>query len=309
MVDKADFIWFDGELVPWDSANVHVLTHTLHYGLGAFEGIRCYQRADGRSAIFRLQDHIERLVHSCRIVTLTSRYSVAELVDACVETVRANKLESCYLRPLIFVGDGAMGLYAIDNPIRTAIITWKWGAYLGDEGLNNGIRAQVSSLQRAGVNSSFARGKLIGQYIISIMAKREAVRSGYHEAILLGPQGYVAEASGENIFMVKGNRVYTPSLSSPILAGITRDTSLTLLREMGFEVMEHSFTRDDMYIADEIFFTGTAAEVTPVREIDTRVIGEGRPGPVTKALQERYFDVVRGSAEDHPEWLTFVDGM
>ena len=309
MVDKADFIWFDGELVPWDSANVHVLTHTLHYGLGAFEGIRCYQRADGRSAIFRLQDHIERLIHSCRIVTLTSRYSVAELVDACVETVRANKLESCYLRPLIFVGDGAMGLYAIDNPIRTAIITWKWGAYLGDEGLNNGIRAQVSSLQRAGVNSSFARGKLIGQYIISIMAKREAVRSGYHEAILLGPQGYVAEASGENIFMVKGNRVYTPSLSSPILAGITRDTSLTLLREMGFEVMEHSFTRDDMYIADEIFFTGTAAEVTPVREIDTRVIGEGRPGPVTKALQERYFDVVRGSAEDHPEWLTFVDGM
>jgi branched-chain amino acid aminotransferase len=309
MVDKAEFIWFDGKLVPWDEAQVHVLTHTLHYGLGAFEGIRCYERADGRPAIFRLRDHIERLIQSCKIVTLTSRFSVEELIEACVETVRANKLGACYLRPLIFVGDGAMGLYAIDNPVRTAVVTWKWGAYLGDEGLNNGIRAQVSSLQRAGVNSSFARGKLIGQYIVSILAKRQAVRSGYHEAILLDPQGYVAEASGENIFMVQGNRVYTPSLSSPILAGITRDTSLILLREMGFEVMEQSFTRDDMYIADEVFFTGTAAEVTPVREIDTRVIGDGRPGPVTKQLQDRYFDVVRGSAQDHPEWLTYVDGM
>lgn len=309
MVEKAEFIWFDGELVPWDEANVHVLTHTLHYGLGAFEGIRCYERADGRPAIFRLREHIERLIQSCKIVTLKSRFSVDELVEACLETVRANNLGSCYLRPLIFVGDGAMGLYAIDNPVRTAVITWKWGAYLGDEGLNNGIRAQVSSLQRAGVNSSFARGKLIGQYIVSILAKREAVRAGYHEAILLDPQGYVAEASGENIFMVKGSRVYTPPLSSPILAGITRDTSLTLLRELGFDVVEQTFTRDDMYIADEIFFTGTAAEVTPVRDVDNRIVGTGRPGPVTKQLQERYFDVVRGSAEDHPEWLTYVDGM
>ena len=309
MVEKAQFIWFDGELIPWDEANVHVMTHTLHYGLGAFEGIRCYQRADGRSAIFRLREHMERLNQSCRIVTLTPAYSVDEMMQACVETVRANHLGSCYLRPLVFIGDGAMGLYAIDNPIRTAVIAWRWGSYLGDEGIENGIRAQVSSYQRANVNSSFARGKLIGQYITSIMAKRSAIQHGYHEAILLDSLGYVAEASGENVFMVKNGRVYTPPLSSPILAGITRDTAITLIRELGYEVVEQSFTRDDMYIADELIFTGTAAEVTPVREVDGRIVGSGRPGPVTQALQERYFDLVRGSATDHPEWLTFVDGV
>lgn len=307
MVEKSEFIWFDGELVPWDQAQVHVLTHTLHYGVGAFEGIRCYQRADGRSAIFRLEEHIERLIHSCRIVTLESRFTQEELVQACIETVRANKLTSCYLRPLIFVGDGAMGLYAIDNPVRTTVIAWKWGSYLGDEGLNNGISAKVASFARPGVNSMMSRGKLVGQYINSIMAKREAVRAGYHEAILLDPSGFVAEASGENIFMVRGGRIYTPPLGSPILAGITRDTCITLLEGLGYKVTEQRFTRDDMYIADEIFFTGTAAEVTPVRAVDDRVVGTGKPGPITKALQARYFDVVRGGATDCDQWLTFVD--
>jgi branched-chain amino acid aminotransferase len=234
---------------------------------------------------------------------------VDEIVAACVETVRANQLDACYMRPIVFVGDGAMGLYAIDNPSRTAVITWRWGSYLGDEGIENGIRAQVSSYQRGSVNSSFARGKLVGQYINSIMAKRAAVQDGYHEAILLDSNGFVAEASGENIFMVKDGTIFTPPLASPILAGITRDTAIVLLREMGEEVVEQTFTRDDMYIADEVFFTGTAAEIAPVREIDRRTIGTGRPGRVTRAVQERYFDVVRGTAEDHYEWLTFVDGM
>ncbi len=304
---KSEHIWLDGKLIPWDEANVHVLTHTLHYGLGAFEGIRCYQRADGRSAVFRLDAHVERLLQSAHIVTLEVPYDRETLVNACLETIRANGLAGCYIRPLVFVGDGAMGLYAIDNPVRTAIITWKWGSYLGDEGLQNGIRAKVSSFIRPGVNSMMVRGKLIGQYINSILAKREVVKVGYQEAILLDSQGYVAEASGENIFLVRDNVVFTPPRSSPILAGITRDTSISLLREMNYQVVEQTFTRDDMYIADEIFFTGTAAEVTPVREIDDRKIGTGRPGPVTKALQELYFDIVRGSDTEHDHWLTFVE--
>ncbi len=306
-VKQSEFIWFDGKLVPWADAQVHVLTHTLHYGLGAFEGIRCYKRDNGRSAIFRLSDHIHRLLQSCHIVTLKSAFSQEELEQACKDSVTANKLESCYLRPLIFVGDGAMGLYAIDNPVRTTVITWEWGSYLGDEGLNNGICAAVSSFARPAVNSMMVRGKLSGQYISSIMAKREAVKNGYHEAILLDDRGYVAEASGENIFMVTGGKVYTPPLSSPILAGITRDTTITLLKDLGYEIVERTFTRDDMYIADEIFFTGTAAEVTPVREIDDRVIGTGKPGPVTKAIQKLYFDVVRGSSTDYDHWLTYIN--
>ncbi len=306
MVAKSKYIWLDGKLVDWDDANVHVLTHTLHYGTGAFEGIRCYKRADGRSAVFRLREHIERLLESCHIVCMEPEFDVDALVNACVETIQANGLESCYIRPLAFLGDGAMGVYA-SNPTRIAIITWKWGSYLGDEGLKNGIRAKVSSFSRAGVNGSMVRGKLSGQYIISTLAKREAITNGYHEAILLDDRGYVAEASGENIFMVKRGVVYTSPLSSPILAGITRDTIMTLLKETGLEVVERTFTRDELYIADEIFMTGTAAAVTPVREIDDRVIGTGKPGPVTAEIQARYFDVVRGSAEPDPSWLTYVN--
>jgi branched-chain amino acid aminotransferase len=246
-------------------------------------------------------------VQSCRIVTLEPSFSQAELERACVETVRANGLKSCYLRPLIFIGDGAMGLYAIDNPTHTTIVAWEWGSYLGDDGLNNGITAKVASFARAGVNSMMSRGKLVGQYINSIMAKREVVRAGYQEAILLDPQGYVAEASGENIFIAHEGRVYTPPLGSPILAGITRDTTLALLKEQGVEVVEQRFTRDDLYIADEIFFTGTAAEITPVRAVDDRRIGDGKPGPITKAIQARYFDIVRGAAQDHNDWLAHVE--
>jgi len=302
---KATYIWLDGELVPWDDANIHVMTHTLHYGLGAFEGIRCYKRADGRSAVFRLDGHMKRLLESCKIVTLKSPYNRQQLIDATVETIRANELGSCYIRPLVFVGHGAMGLYAIDNPTRVMIAAWEWGAYLGDEALNHGIRAKVSSYTRPGVNAFMARGKIVGQYVNSILAKREAVKSGYHEAILLDGNGYVTEASGENIFAVRNGKVTTTPLGASILAGITRDTSITLLRELGYEVIEGRMTRDDLYVADEVFFTGTAAEVTPVREIDDREIGE--PGPICKALQARYFDIVRGSAADHHEWLTWID--
>ncbi len=304
MVEKSKYIWMGGKLVPWDDAQVHMMTHSLHYGLGAFEGIRCYKRQDGQSAIFRLHDHIQRLIDSCRIVTITPRFSKEELIQACVDVVRENDLEACYLRPLVFVGDGEMGLYAIDNPTRTAIIAWQWGSYLGDEGLKNGIRAKVSSFTRSGVNSAMVRGKLIGQYINSILAKREAVRAGYHEAIMLDDRGYVSEASGENIFMVKNGVVYTPPLTSPILAGITRDSVLHILGDMGATFVERTFTRDDMYIADEIFFTGTAAEVTPVREVDDRIVGAGVPGAITREVQARYFDIVKGSSEAYPHWLT-----
>lgn len=307
MVKKAEFVWIDGKLVPWDDAQLPILTHTLHYGLGAFEGVRCYQRADGRSAIFRLDAHIKRLMRSCHIATLNPPFSQVEIEQACLKLVAANKLRSCYLRPVVFIGDGAMGLYAIDNPVRVAVIAWEWGSYLGDDGIDNGIRAKVSSFMRANPNSGMARGKLMGQYINSILAKREVMKAGYQEAILLDAHGLVTEASGENIFMVRDGAVFTPPLDSAILAGITRDSVITVLREAGYTVHERTFTRDDMYIADEIFFTGTAAEITPVREVDDRKIGDGRPGPITRFVQNRYFDIVRGAAQDHNDWLAHVE--
>ena len=307
MVDKVEKIWLDGKLVPWDEANVHILTHTLHYGLGAFEGIRCYEQPDGRGAIFRLREHVQRLFHSAHIVTIpVTRWSVDDVVEACIETVRVNRLTECYVRPLVFMGDGTMGLAAANNPTRLAIVVWKWGAYLGDEGLQKGIRAKVSSFTRPGVNMLMAKGKVVGHYVNSILAKREALKAGYEEAIMLDAQGYVSEASGENIFLVRGGKVVTPPLGSSILGGITRDTVVTLMRELGIEVTERLIARDEMYIADEVFMVGTAAEVTPVREIDDRTIGEGARGPVTHRVQERYFQVVRGSDSPHPEWLSVV---
>ncbi|MCA9602332.1 MAG: branched-chain amino acid transaminase [Polyangiales bacterium] len=306
MVDKVDKIWMDGKLVPWDEANVHILTHTLHYGLGVFEGIRCYKLTDGKSGIFRLREHIQRLAESAHIVTLTLPYSVDELVDACVETVRANKLDECYLRPLAFMGDGPMGLGATSNPTRVSIITWRWGAYLGEEGLRKGIRAKVSSFSRTGVNSLMAKGKVVGHYVNSILAKREVMKAGYDEAIMLDPQGYVTEASGENIFVVRGDVVATPALGSSILGGITRDTVMRLMRDMGLRLEERTLTRDELYVADEVFMVGTAAEVTPVREIDDRKIGIGERGPVTKRVQDRYFQVVRGTELPDPNWVTRV---
>ena len=303
MVDKGKSIWLDGKLVPWDEAKVHVLTHTLHYGLGVFEGIRCYKTSDNRSAIFKLEEHIKRLFDSAKICSMPMPYSQEEITQACLDTIKDNNHEECYLRPLAFLGDGAMGLGA-KNDTRVAIIVWKWGAYLGDEGLKRGIRAKVSSFSRAGVNSLMAKGKIVGHYVNSILAKREVQTAGYDEAILLDPQGYVCEASGENIFVVRNGKVVTSPLGGSILGGITRDTTIHLLNEMGIEVEERMVARDELYIADEIFMVGTAAEVTPVREVDDRQIGIGSRGPISEKVQSRYFAAVRGDAPK--EWLTYV---
>jgi branched-chain amino acid aminotransferase len=306
---RADKVWMDGRLIKWDDANVHVMTHALHYGLGVFEGIRAYETKDGRLAVFRLREHIRRFLDSAHIILLKIPYTEQELFDACIELLRAQRerfAKGAYLRPIAFMGDGAMGLGAT-NPTRVAITAWDWGAYLGDKGIRDGIRAKVSSYTRMHVNVNMVRGKITGQYVNSILAKREAVLAGYDEAILLDISGFVAEASGENIFCVGRHHVVrTPSLSSPILAGITRDTVIKLLKDMGREVQEVSFTRDALYIAGELFFTGTAAEVTPVREVDNRMVGDGKPGPLTKAVQETYFRVVRGLEPKYHEWLTFV---
>jgi branched-chain amino acid aminotransferase len=306
MVEKLDKIWMDGAFVPWDEAKVHVLTHTLHYGMGAFEGIRCYRRSDGRSAVFRLTEHIERLFDSAKIGDLPLRWSQREVHDACLELIRVNRVDECYLRPLVFLGEGPMGLYGRDNPVHLSIAAWRWGAYLGEEGLARGIRAKVSSYTRSGINSAMTKGKLVGNYVNSIFAKREAMAAGYEEAIMLDAQGYVAEASGENIFMIKRGLLATPEVGGSILAGITRASVIVLCAELGLELEQRPISRDELYIADEVFFTGTAAEVTPVREIDDRTIGEGSRGPITKRVQDRFFQLVRGPELLHAEWLSFV---
>lgn len=306
-IKKVETIWVDGKLVPWDSAQEHVLAHTLHYGLGAFEGIRCYERADGRAAIFRLGEHIERLFQSCHIATIDVPYTREQIERACVEVIAANGLRSAYLRPLVYLGSGALGLGSFEPPTRTVVAAFEWGAYLGDEGLEKGIRCTVSGFRRGSVDAVVSKGKICGQYVTSILAKREALESGFDEAIMLDQNGLVAEGSGENIFLVRGGVVYTPPTSMSILAGITRDSVIELAREMGIEVVEQPFTRDELWTADEIFFTGTAAEVTPVREIDHRRIGAGEPGPVTRRLQARFFDVVKGREGQHDDWLTYVD--
>lgn len=294
----------DGSFVDWADANVHVLTHSLHYGLAAFEGIRCYKGKSG-SAIFRLQEHVDRLFESAHIGMMAIPYERKQVAQAIVETVRVNKLDACYIRPLVYIGYGAMGVYPGDNPIKLAIAAWKWGAYLGEEALANGMRARVSSFTRHHVNVSMTRGKISGYYVNSILAKREAKADGYDEAILLDPEGYVSEGTGENIFIVRKGRIKTTPLTS-ILEGITRNSVIDLAREQGVPVMEERFTRDEMYIADEVFVTGTAAELTPVREIDNRRIGTGKPGPITLALQKRFFAIVRGEDPSHEPWLTRI---
>ncbi|HSN98442.1 MAG TPA: branched-chain amino acid transaminase [Candidatus Nanopelagicales bacterium] len=306
MVDKVKKIWLEGEFVDWDEAKVHVLTHSLHYGLGAFEGIRAYRRADGRTAIFRLREHIDRLLDTCKLVFTTPRFSRAQIMEGCVVLLRENEMDEAYLRPLVYVGEGAMGVFAPDNPIRTMIVAWRWGAYLGKGAIEGGIRAKISSWCRQHIHVGLPRAKMMGQYTNSTLAKREARMAGYDEAILLDTNGQVCEGSGENIFLVKGDRLYTPPLSASILAGVTRDTLLALAREEGIPVSEEPILRDQLYLADEAFFTGTAAEVTPIREVDDRTIGEGAVGPITRRLQQRYFDVVKGSDQTHPEWLTYL---
>ena len=304
MVDKLQKIWLDGELVDWDEAKVHILTHSLHYGLGGFEGIRAYKRTDGKSYVFRLNEHIDRLFDTCKLCLLQPKFTREQIATACTDTLRANGMAEGYLRPLIFVGDGAMGIYAPNNPVRASVICWKWGAYLGEDALKKGIRAKISSFARHHINISLAKGKITGQYTNSVLAKREAKFGGYDEAILLDANGFVSEGSGENIFVVKKGVLHTPDLSCSILEGITRDTILTIAREEGIPVHEGRITRDQLWLADEVFLTGTAAEVTPIREVDDRQIGDGTVGPVTRRLQARFFDIVRGSDTSHPEWLT-----
>lgn len=304
MVQKVSKIWLDGKMINWDEANVHILTHTLHYGLGVFEGIRCYE-GDTKSAIFRLEEHIERLFDSAHILLMKIPFTRAQLMDACKEIFRVNQLKAGYLRPIAFLGDGEMGLHATSNPVRVGIIAWPWGSYLGDEGVKNGIRTKISSFARHNVNAMLTKAKTVGNYVNSILAKREAMMAGYEETIMLDAQGYVAEASGENIFVVRNGRIKTPPITNA-LEGITRDTVIELLKEEGLKVEDALMTRDELYISDEIFLTGTAAEITPVRELDDRMIGTGKPGPITQKVQKIYFDLVRGKSKKHAEWLAVI---
>ena len=298
-------IWLDGRMVNWDDANVHILTHTLHYGLGVFEGIRCYSTDDGRSAVFRLSEHIRRLFESAHINLLRIPYTQEEIIEAVLDCLRVNRLAEGYIRPLVFVGEGAMGLNPADNPIRVAVIVWPWGKYLGEEGMERGIRAKVSTFTRHFVNAKMTKGKTCGDYVNSILAKRESLLDGYDEAIMLDTQGLVSEASGENLFTVRDGVIRTPPLQT-VLDGITRASVIEIARGKGIPVQEATLTRDDLYIADEIFLTGTAAEVTPIREVDNRQIGEGKRGPIAKTLQDGFFDVVAGRDKKHEHWLTYV---
>ncbi len=294
----------DGKLVSWDKANVHILTHTLHYGLGAFEGIRCYNTVKG-PAIFRLDEHVDRLFQTAHIFLIDIPYTREEIRKAIIKTVNANKLKECYIRPLVYIGYGAMGLYPKDNPIRVSIAAWPWGAYLGEEGLEKGIRVRVSSYIRNHVNSSMSRGKVCGYYVNSQLSKKEAIAGGFDEGLLLDTEGYVSEGSGENIFIVRNGMLKTTPLTS-ILEGITRNSILSIAHDLGIETREDRFTRDEIYIADEAFFTGTAAEVTPIRELDNRTIGIGKRGPVTKKLQTAFFDIVKGKDQRYDSWLTYI---
>jgi branched-chain amino acid aminotransferase len=304
MADRDGVIWYDGELVPWRNATTHVLTHTLHFGMGVFEGVRAYNTPQG-TAIFRLQAHTDRLFDSAHIMGMKIPYSKDEINEATRAAVRENNLESAYIRPMVFYGSEAMGLRASGLKVQVIVAAWNWGAYMGDEALQVGIKVRTSSFTRHHVNISMTRAKANGNYINSMLALQEAISGGADEAMLLDPEGYVAEGSGENIFLVKNGVIYTPEVTS-CLNGITRNTILTLAAEHGIEVVEKRITRDEVYIADEAFFTGTAAEVTPIREVDGRQIGAGRRGPVTETLQTAYFDLVTGKTSDHAEWRTLV---
>ncbi len=304
MADRDGVIWYDGELVQWRNATTHVLTHTLHYGMGVFEGVRAYNTPQG-TAIFRLQAHTDRLFDSAHIMGMKIPYSKDEVNEATRAAVRENNLESAYIRPMVFYGSEAMGLRASGLKTHLIVAAWSWGAYMGDEALQVGIKVRTSSFTRHHVNISMTRAKANGNYINSMLALQEAISGGADEALLLDPEGYVAEGSGENIFLVKNGVVYTPEVTS-CLNGITRNTILTLAAEHGLEVVEKRITRDEVYIADEAFFTGTAAEVTPIREVDGRQIGAGRRGPITEKLQTAYFDLVTGKTDAHAEWRTLV---
>jgi branched-chain amino acid aminotransferase len=302
---KVDKIWMDGELVAWDDAKIHVLTHALHYGFGVFEGIRTYATARG-PAVFRLTDHIVRLRNSARMLMIDLPYTVDQLVEAVKETVRANGLDACYVRPIVYTGYGEMGLNPLPCPINTTIAVWPWGTYLGDEGLQRGVRLKVSSWQRHDPNAIPPAAKATGMYINSSLAKIEALKAGYDEAVLLSPQGFVSECTGENLFIVKQGRVVTPPASAGALEGITQSSVMTIARDLGIECEVGNVLRSDLYTADEAFLSGTAAEVVPVRSVDDREIGE--PGPITRKVQEAYFAVVKGEVDRYKEWNEYVDG-
>ena len=304
MADRDGWIWHDGKLKPWREATTHVLTHTLHYGMGVFEGVRAYKTAAG-TAIFRLREHTDRLFRSAHINGMKMPYDKGTLFEAQREVVRANKLEECYLRPIAFYGSEAMGINTAKCSVHVAIAAWPWGAYLGPEALENGIRVKTSSYARHHVNVTMCRAKSVGTYMNSILANQEAHQDGYDEALLLDVDGFVAEGSGENVFIVRNGKLYEPELTSA-LEGITRDAVITLAKEAGIDVIAKRITRDEVYSADEAFFTGTAAEVTPIRSLDNRTIGAGRRGPVTEKLQKMFFDCVSGRAANHREWNTAV---
>jgi branched-chain amino acid aminotransferase len=298
-------IWLDGQLVDWDDAQIHVLSHTLHYGLGVFEGIFSYKTHDDRSAIFRLREHVRRLFDSAHINLLEIPYTSEQLEAASLATLNANGLTEGYIRPLVFLGEGAMGINPANNAVRVAIIAWPWGAYLGEDGMMNGVRAKVSTFSRHHINSKMTNGKTCGDYVNSILAKREALLDGFDEAIMLDTQGLISEATGANIFVVRDGAIRTPQAHT-ILAGITRDTVMQIAAEQGLSLVETTLTRDDLYIADEVFLCGTAAEVTPVRELDHRKIGSGGRGPVTEQIQAGYFDIVQGKNEKFISYLTYL---
>jgi branched-chain amino acid aminotransferase len=304
MIPKTDKIWMDGKLVDWDNANVHVMTHTLHYGLGVFEGIRCYETPKG-PAVFRLDEHVDRLFASAHIFLLEIPYSKEEIKEAILRTIKVNRIKSCYIRPLVYIGYGAMGLYPKENPVRVSIAVWSWGTYLGEKGLEDGIRIKTSSFIRNHVNANMTRGKVCGYYVNSQLAKKEAISCGYDEALLLDTEGYVSEGSGENVFIVRSGVLKTTPLTS-ILEGITRNSIIKIAEDAGIRTAEERFTRDELYIADEAFFTGTAAEVTPIRESDGRIVGEGKPGKITKKLQSIFFQIVKGENRKYNAWLTKV---
>jgi branched-chain amino acid aminotransferase len=296
----------DGKFVPWHDANVHVLTHTLHYGLGVFEGIRCYQIKSKKSAVFRLQEHVNRLFNSAIVLGIKIPFSKKEIHTAILQVVKKNNLAECYIRPIVFLGHNQMGLNPNGVDVRAAIAAWPWGAYLGDDGINNGIRVRISSFTRHHVNITMTRAKACGYYVNSILAKAEAVQDGYDESILLDPQGYVSEGSGENIFLLSKGRLKTPSLSCSNLEGITRDSVFDIAKHLKIEIEEGFITRDELYIADEVFLTGTAAEITPIREIDNRTIGNGKRGKITTSIQKMFFEIVRGKHTKFKKWLTEV---
>jgi len=304
MADRDGKIWKDGELIDWRDAKIHVLTHTLHYGMGVFEGVRAY-KTDKGPAIFRLKEHTQRLYNSAKIFQLKIPFEMERVIEAQLQVVRENKLESCYIRPLVWIGSEKLGVSARGNTIHVAVAAWPWGAYLGEDGITKGIRVKTSSFSRHHVNVSLVRAKACGYYINSILANQEALADGYDEALLLDTDGYVSEGSGENVFIIKNGKIYTPDLAS-CLDGITRDAVITMARDLGIEVIEKRITRDEMYCCDEAFFTGTAAEITPIRELDNRQIREGKRGPITEKLQSLFFDVVAGKVPQYQHWLTLV---